>query len=104
MRACFNDTTYSSRVIETVCKENVFNKEITEKERDIIAKRVALQQRQFAAYEQREKYRKAVKIKAMFGCLTEQEIEELLNEFDQDEVNRQNENLNKMGAYGFKLG
>lgn len=77
----------NSKTIEVVRKENFFNEEITEEEREIISQRVALQQRQFAAYEKREKIRKSVKIWNMFDFICEEEIDELLEDCSNDEVN-----------------
>ncbi|CAO3618423.1 unnamed protein product [Mucor hiemalis] len=74
-----------SKTIEVVRKENFFNEEITEEEREIISQRVALQQRQFAAYEKREKIRKSVKIWNMFDFICEEEIDELLEDCSNDE-------------------
>ncbi|CAO3661945.1 unnamed protein product [Umbelopsis ramanniana] len=77
-----------SDAIETVRKESVFSSEVTENEKDIIAKRVALQQRQFAEYERREKARKSQKILAMFDYVGDEEIDEMLDDCgnDEDEV------------------
>jgi hypothetical protein len=77
-----------SETIETVRKESVFSSEVTENEKDIIAKRVALQQRQFAEYERREKARKSQKIKAMFDYVGDEEIEEMLDDCGNDEVRK----------------
>ncbi|OBZ81354.1 hypothetical protein A0J61_10597, partial [Choanephora cucurbitarum] len=66
-------------------KKNFFNEEVTEEEREIIAQRVALQQRQFAAYEVREKARKSNRIRTVFDYVTDEEITELLNDSNQDE-------------------
>lgn len=74
-----------SKTIEVVRKENFFNEEITEEEREIISQRVALQQRRFAAYEKREKIRKSVKIWTMFDFVCEEEIKELLEDCNNDE-------------------
>ncbi|KAI8577103.1 hypothetical protein K450DRAFT_253670 [Umbelopsis ramanniana AG] len=77
-----------SENIETVRKESVFSSEVTENEKDIIAKRVALQQRQFAEYERRERARKSQKILAMFDYVGDEEIDEMLEDCgnDEDEV------------------
>lgn len=53
---------------------------------DIIAKRVALQQRQFAEYEKRERARKTKKIRAMFDYVGDEEIGEMLEDCGNDEV------------------
>lgn len=74
-----------SKNIEIVRKKNFFNEEVTEEEREIIAQRVALQQRQFAAYEVREKARKSNRIRTVFDYVTDEEITELLNDSNQDE-------------------
>lgn len=76
----------NSKNIEVVRKENFFNEEITEEERDIISQRVALQQRQFAAYEIRENKRKSEKIWKMFDYICDEEVKELLKDCDNDEV------------------
>ncbi|RUS23906.1 hypothetical protein BC938DRAFT_474432, partial [Jimgerdemannia flammicorona] len=77
-----------SDTIGTVRKESVFSGEVTEDELDIIQKRVALQQRQFAEYERRDKLRKSKKIRAMFDYVSDEEIDEMLLdcEGDEDEV------------------
>ncbi|KAI8098213.1 uncharacterized protein B0P05DRAFT_460434 [Gilbertella persicaria] len=75
----------TSKNIEVVRKKNFFNEEVTEEEREIIAQRVALQQRQFAAYEYREKVRKSNKIRTVFDYVTDEEITELLEDCHQDE-------------------
>lgn len=77
---------WSSEEIETVRKENVFSEEVTEADMDIIQKRVALQQRQFAEFERRDKARKYKKIKGMFDYLTTEEIDEMLVDCENDEV------------------
>jgi hypothetical protein len=59
---------------------------VTEDEMDIIAKRVALQQRQFAEYEKRERARKTKKIRAMFDYVGDEEISEMLEDCGNDEV------------------
>ncbi|RUO97022.1 hypothetical protein BC936DRAFT_141108, partial [Jimgerdemannia flammicorona] len=92
--ACFIQLTYFlcslvySDTIGTVRKESVFSGEVTEDELDIIQKRVALQQRQFAEYERRDKLRKSKKIRAMFDYVSDEEIDEMLLdcEGDEDEV------------------
>lgn len=53
---------------------------------DIIQKRVALQQRQFAEFERRDKARKYKKIKGVFDYLTTEEIDEMLIDCENDEV------------------
>lgn len=53
---------------------------------NIIQKRVALQQRQFKEFERREKMRKSRKIKGVYDYLTEEEIEEMLEDCKNDEV------------------
>ncbi|KAI9473502.1 MAG: hypothetical protein EXX96DRAFT_488624 [Benjaminiella poitrasii] len=78
-------STVSSQKIETVRKESFFSEEVTKEEREIIAQRIALQQRQFAAYEYREKIRKSTKIQSMFDYVDNEEIIELLNDCNQDE-------------------
>lgn len=80
------DVLQFSENIETVRKESVFSSEVTEDEMDIIAKRVALQQRQFAEYERRERTRKSQKIRAMFDYVSDEEIDEMLEDCGNDEV------------------
>ena len=67
-------------------KQSFFSEELTEEERDIVAQRVALQQRQFMEYERREKIRKSKKIRNMFEHVNDEEIEEMLVDCDGDEV------------------
>ncbi|KAG2230629.1 hypothetical protein INT48_005897 [Thamnidium elegans] len=74
-----------SKKIDIVKKENFFNEEVTEEEREIIAQRVALQQKQFAAYEKRENLRKSRKIRKMFDYVSDEEILELLKQCDENE-------------------
>ncbi|KAI9258379.1 hypothetical protein EDC94DRAFT_521929, partial [Helicostylum pulchrum] len=74
-----------SKKIDIVKKENFFNEEVTEEEREIIAQRVALQQKQFAAYEKRENLRKSRKIRKMFDYVCDEEILELLKQCDENE-------------------
>lgn len=75
-----------SEIIETIRKESVFSEEVTEVEMEVIQKRVAFQQRQFAQYERREKMRKSTKIRAMFDYICDEEIEEMLLDCGNDEV------------------
>lgn len=75
-----------SQKIETVRKQSFFSEELTEEERDIVAKRVALQQRQFAEYERREKIRKSKTIQAMFEHVNTEEIQEMLLDCDENEA------------------
>ncbi|KAG0172732.1 hypothetical protein DFQ28_007439 [Apophysomyces sp. BC1034] len=86
--------------IETVRKENVFGEEVTESEMDIIQKRVALQQRQFAEFERREKARKSKKIKAVYDYLTGEEIDEMLVDCGHDE----DESIVRLTQSGYLLG
>ncbi|KAI9317964.1 hypothetical protein BX666DRAFT_1933332 [Dichotomocladium elegans] len=79
------ETLLESQKIETVQKESFFSEELTEDERQIVAKRVALQQRQFMQYQKREKKRKSKKIRAMFEHVTDEEIEEMLLDCEEDE-------------------
>ncbi|KAL1923320.1 uncharacterized protein VTP21DRAFT_8300 [Calcarisporiella thermophila] len=71
--------------IETIRKERVFHADLNEQDHEIIQKRIALQQRKFQAFEQREKQRKYRKIKAMFDYLVEEEMDYVLEECDGDE-------------------
>jgi hypothetical protein len=81
-------TPHNSKNIEIVKKDNFFYEEVTEEEREIIAQRVALQQRQFAAYERREHVRKSKRIRKMFDYVCDEEILELLKDCNEDEVSR----------------
>ncbi|KAI9033857.1 hypothetical protein CLU79DRAFT_725861 [Phycomyces nitens] len=76
---------FENQKIETVRKQSFFSEEVTEEERDIIAQRVALQQRQFAEFERREKNRKSIKIRQMFDHVNDEEITEMLQDCNQDE-------------------
>ncbi|KAI8144803.1 hypothetical protein BJV82DRAFT_667355 [Fennellomyces sp. T-0311] len=78
-------TLLESQKIETVRKQSFFSEELTEEERDIVAQRVALQQRQFMEYERREKIRKSKKIRNMFEHVNDEEIQEMLVDCDGDE-------------------
>ncbi|KAF8935396.1 hypothetical protein BGZ47_009965 [Haplosporangium gracile] len=71
--------------IQKVRKERVFEQDVTEKEMDIIQQRVAFQQRQFAAYEEKEKQRRYKKLKSHYGYLVEAEIDEALEDCANDE-------------------
>lgn len=75
-----------SETIETIRKESVFSEEVTESEMEVIQKRVAFQQRQFAQYERREKMRKSSKIRAMYDYISDEEIDEMLLDCGNDEV------------------
>ncbi|KAI8377647.1 uncharacterized protein BYT42DRAFT_614312 [Radiomyces spectabilis] len=74
-----------SQKIEIVRKENFFSEEVTEEERDIIAKRVALQQKQFAEFERRDRLRKSAKIRAIFDYVNDEEVQEMLLDCDEQE-------------------
>ncbi|CAG8573580.1 6630_t:CDS:10 [Ambispora gerdemannii] len=71
--------------IETIRKPSLFSSQVTETEQDIIDKRVALQQRQYAEFERREFERKSRKIRAVFEFLSDEEIKEALQDCDNDE-------------------
>ncbi|KAF8974921.1 hypothetical protein BGZ46_009593 [Entomortierella lignicola] len=71
--------------IQKVRKERVFEQDVTEKEMDIIQQRIAFQQRQFAAFEEREKQRRYKKLKQHYGYLKEAEIDEALEDCNNDE-------------------
>ncbi|KAI8070016.1 hypothetical protein BC940DRAFT_296732 [Gongronella butleri] len=64
---------------------NVFSKEVTESEKDIIQQRVALQQKQFAEFERRDKERKFKKVVSMYDYLSTDELEEMLKDCNNDE-------------------
>ncbi|KAI7849564.1 hypothetical protein BDC45DRAFT_520284 [Circinella umbellata] len=78
-------TILESQKIETVRKQSFFSEELTEEERDIVAQRVALQQRQFMEYERREKIRKSKRIRVMFEHVNDEEIQAMLLDCDGDE-------------------
>ncbi|ORZ13419.1 hypothetical protein BCR41DRAFT_355701 [Lobosporangium transversale] len=71
--------------IQKVRKERVFEQDVTEKEMDIIQQRIAFQQRQFAAFEEREKQRRYKKFKQHYGYLVEAEIDEAYEDCNNDE-------------------
>ncbi|ORX81632.1 hypothetical protein K493DRAFT_308021 [Basidiobolus meristosporus CBS 931.73] len=71
--------------IATVRKDNMFSTEVTEQEMDIIAQRVALQQRRFAEFERKEFEQKARKIRTMFDYLSDEEIKHALKQWSNDE-------------------
>ncbi|KAF9187993.1 hypothetical protein BGZ51_000929 [Haplosporangium sp. Z 767] len=71
--------------IQKVRKERVFEQDVTEKEMDIIQQRIAFQQRQFAAFEEKEKQRRYKKLKQHYGYLVEAEIDEALEDCANDE-------------------
>ncbi|CAG8702736.1 5798_t:CDS:10, partial [Funneliformis caledonium] len=74
-----------SEEIETIRKTSLFAQDVTESEQDIIDKRVALQQRQYAEFERRERERKSQKIRAVFEFVSDEEIEEALKDCENDE-------------------
>ena len=76
----------SSDKIQTVRKESVFSEQVTESEQAIIEQRVALQQRQYQAFERKEKSRKIRKVKDVYDYLTSEEIMAMLDENENDEV------------------
>lgn len=82
-------------------KENVFSEEVTDADMDIIQKRVALQQRQFAEFEKRDKARKYQKIKAIYDYLTFEEVDEMLNDCSNDEVLHDCVDVNAWNAYSY---
>ncbi|KAK3816036.1 MAG: hypothetical protein J3Q66DRAFT_401235 [Benniella sp.] len=71
--------------IQKVRKERVFEQDVTEKEMDIIQQRIAFQQRQFAAFEEREKQRRYKRLKQHYGYLVEAEMDEALEDCNNDE-------------------
>ena len=77
---------YTSEKTEVVHKESFFSEELTEEEKILVAKRVAQHQQQFAAYEKRERARKAKKIRAIFDHVDNEEIAAMLRDCDNDEV------------------
>ncbi|KAJ8653839.1 hypothetical protein O0I10_010520 [Lichtheimia ornata] len=74
-----------SQKMEVVHKESFFSEELTEEEKILVAKRVAEHQKQFAAYERRERARKAKKIRAIFDHVENEEIAAMLRDCDNDE-------------------
>lgn len=77
---------FHSQKLEVVHKESFFSEELTEEEKILVAKRVAQHQQQFAAYERRERARKAKKIRAIFDHVDNEEISAMLRDCDNDEV------------------
>ncbi|CAJ0921259.1 14915_t:CDS:2 [Entrophospora sp. SA101] len=75
-----------SENIQPIRKPNLFAEEITELEQDIIEKRVALQQQQFAEFEKREFQRKAKFINSKLWFATNEEIKEALEGCKGDEA------------------
>lgn len=53
---------------------------------DIIQQRVALQQRQFQEFEKRERERKSRKIRDVYDFLSDEEINEMLEDCKNEEV------------------
>ncbi|KAK9759614.1 hypothetical protein K7432_017208 [Basidiobolus ranarum] len=78
-------TPENNQEIATVRKDNMFSSEVTEQEMDIIAQRVAIQQRRFAEFERREFEQKARKIRSMFDYLSDEEIKHSLKQWSNDE-------------------
>ncbi|CAG8570618.1 8677_t:CDS:10 [Diversispora eburnea] len=74
-----------SEEIETIRKTSLFAQDVTETEQDIIDKRVALQQRQYAEFERRERERKSRKIRGVFEFVSNEEIAEALRDCENDE-------------------
>nr|CAG8514308.1 3288_t:CDS:10 [Entrophospora candida] len=79
-------TLQESENIQPIRKPNLFAEEITELEQDIIEKRVALQQQQFAEFEKREFHRKAKFIHFKLWFVTDEEIKEALKDCKGDEA------------------
>ncbi|KAF9581085.1 hypothetical protein BGW38_002026 [Lunasporangiospora selenospora] len=71
--------------IQKVRKDRVFEQDVTEKEMDIIQQRIAFQQRQFAAFEEREKQRRYNKLRQHYANLVEAEIDEAFEDCANDE-------------------
>ncbi|CAH1759471.1 5345_t:CDS:10 [Entrophospora sp. SA101] len=82
-----------SENIQPIRKPNLFAEEITELEQDIIEKRVALQQQQFAEFEKREFQRKAKFINSKLWFATNEEIKEALEGCKGDEQDSQKESI-----------
>ncbi|OMJ07974.1 hypothetical protein AYI70_g11850 [Smittium culicis] len=91
------DLISQSEKIERVCKERIFEEEITEREMDIINQRVALQQKQFAEFERREFSVKSNKIRSIFENLNDEEISLTLKKTR----NNEDEAIIKLSSPGF---
>ncbi|KAF0384656.1 Homeodomain-like DNA binding domain-containing transcription factor [Gigaspora margarita] len=76
---------HQSEEIETIRKTSLFAQDVTETEQGIIDKRVALQQRQYAEFERRERERKSQKIRGVFEFVSDEEISEALRDCENDE-------------------
>ncbi|KAI7885042.1 hypothetical protein K492DRAFT_204296 [Lichtheimia hyalospora FSU 10163] len=78
----------SDNELEIIRKENFFKEELTEEERDLVAKRVLMHQKLVKRHERREKKRKSKKIRIMFDYVNDEEIDEMLLDCkgDEDEV------------------
>ncbi|CAG8780670.1 12179_t:CDS:10, partial [Cetraspora pellucida] len=76
---------HQSEEIETIRKTSLFAQDVTETEQGIIDKRVALQQRQYAEFERRERERKSLKIRGVFEFVSDEEISEALRDCENDE-------------------
>ncbi|KAI9202223.1 uncharacterized protein BJ171DRAFT_515227 [Polychytrium aggregatum] len=85
----FRDTIQAIRCesdqLAKVRKDRVFDGEITESEKDIIKKRVELQQRQFHEYEKREWVRTCHRVRQLYFYMTEEEIRTANDEAEGDE-------------------
>eukprot|EP01087_Luapelamoeba_hula_P024619 TRINITY_DN9446_c0_g1_i1.p1 TRINITY_DN9446_c0_g1~~TRINITY_DN9446_c0_g1_i1.p1 ORF type:complete len:662 (+),score=151.67 TRINITY_DN9446_c0_g1_i1:3-1988(+) len=75
------NATAAEEEIDTVRKESVFDAELTEREQDIIRKRVALQQKRYEEF----RNRKTSKVRAVHPYNTSTEISYALRECEEDE-------------------
>lgn len=85
-RMTFDMFTCSDNDLEIIRKENFFKEELTEEERDLVAKRVLMHQKLVKRHERREKRRKSKKIRIMFDYVNDEEIDEMLLDCKGDEV------------------
>lgn len=86
LRMTFDMFTCSDNDLEIIRKENFFKEELTEEERDLVAKRVLMHQKLVKRHERREKRRKSKKIRIMFDYVNDEEIDEMLLDCKGDEV------------------
>ncbi|PVU98234.1 hypothetical protein BB559_001744 [Furculomyces boomerangus] len=93
------DLISQSEKIERVCKERIFEEEVTEREMEIIKQRVELQQKQFAMFERREFAVKSKKIRDVFEYLNDEEIVLTLKKTK----NNEEEAIIQLSAPGFLI-
>eukprot|EP01135_Chromosphaera_perkinsii_P004303 Nk52_evm15s276 gene=Nk52_evmTU15s276 len=80
-----NEIEEASGSIATVRKDNVFAEDVTANDMDIIAKRVALQQKQFQEHQERREKKLLQNIINVFEFLTEKEARYALTECENDD-------------------